>query len=81
MTALSEMKNPELGLEVISAIGTPGKVFRIQVMTAHDTSHWRDSEVGELLITVKWEHDGHSTFPQSQFDAVQVKDLSPVPRL
>lgn len=79
MSSLSEIENPEVGLEVVSAIGTPGKIAEIHALTAHDAQHWRHTEVGELLITIKWEHDGHSTFPQSQLDAVQVKHVERVP--
>lgn len=77
MNKLSEVKNPKIGLEVISAIGTPGKVSEVHVLTEHDAQYWRDSNAGELLIQIKWDHDGHSLFPQSQFDAVTVKDIVP----
>ncbi|TLX17183.1 hypothetical protein [Rhizobium sp. MHM7A] len=79
MSTLAEIEKPEVGLEVISVIGTPGKIAEIQVLSEHDVRHWRHTEVGELLITIKWEHDGHSTFPQSQLDGIQVKDVDPVP--
>lgn len=81
MSSLADIEKPEIGLEVISAIGTPGKIAQIQALTENDVRNWRHTEVGELLITIKWEHDGHSTFPQSQLDAVQVKEVSPVPGL
>jgi hypothetical protein len=81
MSSLSEIEKPEIGLEVVSAIGTPGKIAQIQVLSENDVRHWRDTEVGELLITIKWDHDGHSTFPQSQLAAVQVKELASAPSL
>jgi len=78
MTSMAEIEKPKIGLEVVSAIGTPGKIAQIRVLTEDDVRHWRDTEVGELLITIKWDHDGHSTFPQSQLAAVHVKEDIPV---
>lgn len=81
MNSLAVIEKPEIGLDVISAIGTPGRIAQIQVLTENDVRNWRHTEVGELLITIIWEHDGYSTFPQSQLDAVQVKEATPAPGL
>ena len=73
MTSLAYFENPAVGLEVLSAKGTPGHVTRVHELSEDDAKNYHDTDAGELLIAIQWDNGKTSAFPQWELEAVQVK--------
>ncbi len=74
MISLARFESPAVGLEVISARGTPGHITEVRELSELEAKDFRDTSPGDLLISILWKNDKTSTFPQWELDAIHVKD-------
>jgi len=74
MISLARFESPTVGLQVISARGTPGHITEVRALSEPEAKVFRDTSPEDLLISIQWENGKSSRFPQWELDAIHVKD-------